>query len=321
MENAQFRAALCIRLAAVEMPPASTCHYVRANEAEHNVCEKPVDRNGLHAELCAIGPTRQRTHKAIARTLGFCLKRAGAFVDYERVAPHLYNWRPNGTCEEAYMDLWCSWAGSLSNTKIDVTVRSAFADRYKCTHCKVAVAADAGAADKQRRYGPEVWALNFETRGRLGADGLALLNHLASEASCWSVGVQRRMARTWRAKLERALLHAQAEGLLLCMGSNLECINREAKMGHARRIAEGNTFFARAEVGPVAHASASAVPADAGVARASSRAHHESSNAEAARADAEAHRLESPGVMADAPGLRFSLSVGAAQLHVQSATT
>ena len=129
------------------------------------------------------------------------------------------------------------------------------------------------------------------------------------------------MARTWRAKLERALLHAQAEGLLLCMGSNLQCIDRQAKMGHARRIAEGNTFFARAEAGPVAHASANAVPADVGVARASSRAHHESSNAEAARADAEAHRLKSPGAMADAPGLRFSQCAGAAQPLVQSATT
>ena len=155
----------------------------------------------------------------------------------------------------------------------------------------------------------------------LGADGLALLNHLASEASCRSVGVRPRMTRIWRAKLERALIHAEAEGLLLCMGSNLECINREAKMGQARRIAEGNIFIARAEAGPVAHASANAVPADVGVARAGSRAHHESSNAEPARADAEAHRLESPGVMADAPGLRFSLSVGAAQPLVQSATT
>ena len=182
------------------------------------------------------------------------------------------------------------------------------------------MAADAGAADKQRRYGPEVWALNFETRGRLGADGLALLNHLASEASCWSVGVQRRMARTWRAKLDRALLHAQAEGLLLCMGSNLECINREAKMGYARRIAEGNAFFARAEAGPVAQASASTGLGDAGVARASARAHHEASNAVAARADAEAHRLRSPGVMADALGTLLSLSAEAAQLHVQSAT-
>ena len=127
MENAQFRAALCIRLAAVELPPASTCHYVRANEAEHNVCEKPVDRNGLHAELCAIGPTRNRTHKAIARTLGFCLKRAGAFVDYERVAPHLYRWDDRGVCEEAYMDVWVSWPGSFSNCKVDVTVRYPFA--------------------------------------------------------------------------------------------------------------------------------------------------------------------------------------------------
>ena len=116
------------------------------------------------------------------------------------------------------MDLWCSWAGSLSNTKIDVTIRSPFADRYKHTDTKTAVAADSAAADKMRRYGSEVWTLNFEARGRLGSDGIALLKHLASEATCWSVGVQRRLVSTWRAKLERALLHAQAEGLLFAWG-------------------------------------------------------------------------------------------------------
>ena len=183
------------------------------------------------------------------------------------------------------------------------------------------MAADAGAADKRRRYGPEVWALNFETRGRLGADGIALLKHLASEASCWSVGVQKRLARMWRAKLERALIHAQAEGLLLCMGANLECINREAKMGQARRIAESSSLSARAGAGPDAQASASAVPAYAGVARAGAGAHHEASNAEAARAVAEAHRLQSPGVLADTPGMLDSLGGEAAQLHVQPATS
>ena len=110
----------------------------------------------LHAELCSIGPVRQRTHKAIVRTLGFCVQRTSANVDYERVAPHLYTWRPNGSCEEAYMDLWCAWAGSLSNTKIDVTIRSAFADRYKNTATVPAVAANTAASDKRRRYGPEV---------------------------------------------------------------------------------------------------------------------------------------------------------------------
>ena len=114
------------------------------------MCETLVDWRGLHAELCGIGPVRQRTHKAIARTRGFCLKRTGANIDYERVVPHLYNWRPNGSCEEAYMDLWCAWAGSLSNTKIDVTIRSPFADRYKQTASKIAVAADSAAADKRQ---------------------------------------------------------------------------------------------------------------------------------------------------------------------------
>ena len=76
----------------------------------------------------------------------------------------------------------------------------------------------------------------------------------------------------------------------------------------------------RAVAGPVAHASANAVPAYAGVARASAGAHHEASKAEAARADAEAHRLQSPGGLAETPGMGSCLSEEAAQLHVQPAT-
>ena len=215
------------------------CHYKRASDEDHSACEKLVDRRGLHAELCGIGPVRQRTHRNVARTLGFCLKRAGANVDYERAAPQLYIWRPNGSCEEAYMDVWCSWPGALTNTKVDVTVRSVFASRYKNTCSKPGVAADTAARDKQRRYGPDVWTLNFETRGRLGGDGIALLKHLASEAMCWSPSGQRRLTHFWRTRLERTLVHAQAEGLLLCLGAKLDCINAVSRMGSARRTADG----------------------------------------------------------------------------------
>ena len=237
-ENAHFRAGMAIRLCAVNIESGMHCHYQRTSDDVHCACEKHVDKRGLHAELCGIGPVRQRTHKALARTLGFCLKRAGANVDYERVAPQLYIWRPNGSCEEAYMDVWCSWPGALTNTKIDVTVRSAFASRYKNTCNKTGVAADIAAADKLRRYGPEVWTLNFESRGRLGKDGIAVLQHLASEAMCWSPCGQHRLAYFWRTRLERTLVQAQAEGLLLCIGAKLECINAVSRMGSAKRTAE-----------------------------------------------------------------------------------
>ena len=238
-ENPHFRAAMAIRLCTVNLDSGMHCHYKRASDEDHSACEKLVDRRGLHAELCGIGPVRQRTHRNVARTLGFCLKRAGANVDYERAAPQLYIWRPNGSCEEAYMDVWCSWPGALTNTKVDVTVRSVFASRYKNTCSKPGVAADTAAGDKQRRYGPDVWTLNFETRGRLGGDGIALLKHLASEAMCWSPSGQRRLTHFWRTRLERTLVHAQAEGLLLCLGAKLDCINAVSRMGSARRTADG----------------------------------------------------------------------------------
>ena len=137
------------------------------------------------------------------------------------------------------MDVWCSWPGALTNTKVDVTVRSVFASRYKNTCSKPGVAADTAASDKQRRYGPDVWTLNFETRGRLGDDGIALLKHLASEAMCWSPSGQRRLTHFWRTRLERTLVHAQAEGLLLCLGAKLDCINAVSRMGSAKRAADG----------------------------------------------------------------------------------
>ena len=136
------------------------------------------------------------------------------------------------------MEVWCSWPGAFVNTKIDVTIRSPFAGRYAGADRVPAVAANLGAYDKHRRYGPEVWTLNFESRGRLGEQGVALLQHLAAEAACWSASAQRRLASTWRNRLERVLIQSQAEGLLLCLGARLESINALAKMGSARRTAE-----------------------------------------------------------------------------------
>ena len=137
------------------------------------------------------------------------------------------------------MDVWCSWPGALTNIKIEVTVRSAFASRCTNTCKKLGVAADTAAGGKQRRYGPDVWTLNFETRGRLGNDGITLLKHLASEAMCWSPCGQRRLTHFWRTRLGRTLVHAQAEGLLLCIGAKVECINAVSRMGSAKRTADG----------------------------------------------------------------------------------
>ena len=119
--------------------------------------------------------------------------------------------------------------------------------------------------------------------------------------------------------MERALLHAQAEGPLLCVGANLECINRDAKMGRAKRIAE-NGLGAVAEVVPEAQACASSHPAAGSVARADAVAHHVATSAEAARAGAEAHRSTTPRTLLLEPE-GDALFLGAAQLHAQTATT
>ena len=135
-----------------------------------------------------------------------------------------------------------------------------FAERYQQTDKKLGVAADAAAGDKERRYGAEVWVLNFESRGRLGTQGIALLQHLAAEANCWSAIAQRRLASFWRTRLERALVHSQAESMLLCLGAQLECINTHARMGAAKSAASSAAVADEEVVGRIVAADTMPTP-------------------------------------------------------------
>ena len=77
--------------------------------------------------------------------------QAGAFVDTERYMPELY--QGNDTDEgikEAIMDLVVQWAGQLSHTLVDVTIRSGYAAN---DGKQGGSAGRRGDGDKYRRYG------------------------------------------------------------------------------------------------------------------------------------------------------------------------
>ena len=81
---------------------------------------------------------------------------------------------------------------------------------------------------------------------------------------CWSPCGQRRLTQFWRTRLERTLIHAQAEGLLLCIGANAACINTVSRMGGAKRTAEcGSAQQVVAAAAAAARSLASTADADA----------------------------------------------------------
>ena len=81
------------------------------------------------------------------------------------------------------------------------------------------VAARVGVEDKTRRYGPSVTTMSWETFGRLHAESAEVLEELARRAACGSGREPQRLARAWRAAAERAMLFAEADGVLLSLGS------------------------------------------------------------------------------------------------------
>ena len=94
------------------------------------------------------------------RTTAKLLKAAGAFVDIERAEPHLHKFerKPGGEEEflEAIMDIHALWPGSTQPRLVDITVRSAQAERYKKSSSVIGEAAVGGESQSSsvRRTSP-----------------------------------------------------------------------------------------------------------------------------------------------------------------------
>ena len=161
-----------------------------------------------------------RPHRSVVSSLAWLGRRGGAHVDTERAIPELAAW--NGDeCTEAIMDAVIWWPGRLQQHLVDVTIRCPHAARYAPEED----ATQRAEKEKHRRYGESVWPLAFTTYGRLGQEGLQLLELLAAEArdAAGLYDTQRAVVASWRRDLERSLLFAIADGALQALGAGGCC--------------------------------------------------------------------------------------------------
>ena len=118
------------------------------------------------------------------------------------------------------MDVVANWPGQCSQVLVDVTARCPYGVRYEKGRAAGA-AARAGEQEKEKRYGGAAMPLAFETLGRLGVESqraLERLAQLAREHAAEQVGQGRRLVASWRLELERQLVWAEADILLVAVG-------------------------------------------------------------------------------------------------------
>ena len=150
--------------------------------------------------------------------LSSMLRKAGAFVDVERYCGDLNKFNDDGSLREAWMDVCAQFPGASTLWRLDVTVRSTFADHPKAAIVP-GVAAQAGIRAKLSRYGTTVSTISYEPLGRLAGSSADAIWCLAKEASYHRRNVSPAILyRRWRLELERALLWIQAEMALVCLG-------------------------------------------------------------------------------------------------------
>ena len=230
--SAHWRAAFRQRLGILCAPPSLTCQLRGAgasSRTEDDSCGQALDPQLRHPLLCKVGPARMRPHKAMAAVVAVSLRSSGAKVDLERVWPSLYRWEHN-VCIKAIMDVVAWWPGSCQSRLINVTVRCPHADRYHRTAERAGVPADAGEREKRRRYGAAVAAIALESYGRMGVASQAALESLAAEAAVHGQGSSLRLLPAWRLAIERAVLWAQADVILLALGANFDA-GGDARLG------------------------------------------------------------------------------------------
>ena len=224
LTSAQWQVAVRGRLGLMRAPAGATCQLPRADAGE--VCGALLDECLRHASLCAAGPTRMRTDRALVTALRLAAVREGTYMDVERAIPEYYKVSGNGAVVEAILDALIRWPGAGSEHRIDVSVRCPFAARYPRTDSVPGVAAAAGGKEKRDRYGASVSPLIFEAGGRIGHDGLETIAAMQRDARIY--GRRRRLGRppgfdmrVLLLSLEVALAREVADATLLSLGCPL----------------------------------------------------------------------------------------------------
>ena len=212
LPNRHWVAATKLRTGLAVAPPPRRCRLPCGDR----LCGKPLDDDQHHFLLCKAGAARLRPHRALTVALAQCLRRGGGIVDIERGVAGLRGTTKRG--EDAVMDVTAWWPGTTTWNLLDVTVRYPGASRYEGAGGHPD-AAEAGAAEKQRKYGHEVEAIALEPWGRMAPSSHETLRRLAytsAEASGFGHTASGKLA-SWRRELEASLYFALADLWMLAL--------------------------------------------------------------------------------------------------------
>ena len=118
-----------------------------------------------------------------------------------------------------WLDVCAHFPGQVQLWRLDVTVRSSWAQGAQAPSCPGAAAA-AGVSAKQRRYGDSVAAISMEPLGRMAKESCEALWEIARQArhQCITPVAPSEGYRSLRLGLERALLWSMAERLVAATG-------------------------------------------------------------------------------------------------------
>ena len=118
------------------------------------------------------------------------------------------------------MDIVAKFPGPLTQFRVDVTIRSPFAQSLKGADSVAARAASIAESTKERRYGQSVLPIAFESCGCLGYKSGEALQSLRQEALLWgwdALGTTKRFSH-WQRELETVVADQIADTAIHCMG-------------------------------------------------------------------------------------------------------
>lgn len=215
-ENLWFRTSLRQRLNVSITSSGLRCQLCKAERSQEHCLEELTER---HVYCCQTGMARFRPHRNVLITLADALRDLGAYVDIERYCADLLSQHSDGESREAWLDICAHFPGHVHLWRLDVTVRSTWAQGNRANRCP-ALAADAGVSAKARRYGEAVTAVAMEPLGRVAVKSCEALWDMAKQARDKRLTqcAPRQGYRKLRLCLERALLWSMAERLIAASG-------------------------------------------------------------------------------------------------------
>ena len=158
-------------------------------------------------------------HRNVLITLADALRDLGAHVDVERYCADLLSQHASGESKEAWLDVCANFPGHVQLWRLDVTVRSTWAQGIHA-RSRPGLAASAGVSAKATRYGEAVTAIAMEPLRRIAVESSEALWEMARQARDRHLTqfAPSQGYRRLRLALERALLWSMAERLIAATG-------------------------------------------------------------------------------------------------------